>query len=135
MFIDSFGSNSTRHKAVTGVYLSFSNIVRRYKHHQQNIHTFMLIPPDAPLEAALKPLREDLILLEKGVEMKYTEDGKISKVVVKAAISCLIADHIQACEICRHIGVNATMNCRACWIDKEHRADHTVSVLPHESTN
>lgn len=94
----------------------------------------MLIPPQAPLHEALQPLREDLSLLQKGVEMKYVEDGKTSKVVVKAAISCIVADHIQACELCRHIGVNATMNCRACWVDKEHRADHTLSVLEHHTT-
>lgn len=95
----------------------------------------MLVPPGVPLFEALKPLREDLKLLGKGVEMKKAEgDNTMTTVTVKGGISCLIADHIQACENCRHIGVSALLNCRSCWVHKVYRSDHTINLLDHETT-
>ena len=96
----------------------------------------MLIPPQVALTQALAPLRQDLAVLRKGVDMKHlsSPSGEISNVTVKGMISCIIADHIQACELCRHIGVNANKNCRACWVDKIDRTDETLFIRDHNIT-
>ena len=68
----------------------------------------MLIPPEVNLFEALKPLREDLLKLEKGVSLLF--NGKTH--IVRGAISTIVADHIQAIDLCRHLGCAANLNSR-----------------------
>ena len=106
LFLDSFGVNSTRNTSVTGVYISFSNIRRQMKHLQDNIYTVMLIPPNVSLKEALQPIRSDLIKLQKGYKALKYEENKATEVEVKGAISALIFDHPQGCELSRHLGTS-----------------------------
>ena len=91
----------------------------------------MLIPPHVALHEALEPLRLDLLKLQEGVQLQQYMKGKAQKVLVKGLISCVIADHPQACELSRHLGVNANQNCRSCWTSKEERIKFTGSILDH----
>ena len=134
LFIDSFGVHSTRNNSITGVYISFSNIVRAAKHLQENIHTVMLIPPNVPLLDAVKPVRNDLIALYKGFHACKYEENKVMDVEVKGAISVNIGDHPQACEISRHLGIPANMNCRICWVPIDKRSTYSSKLFDHQYT-
>ena len=134
LFIDSFGVYSTRNTSVSGIYISFFNIRRGVKHIQDNIQTVMLIPANVNLDDAIKPVRDDLITLYKGFKAPAYEDGKIREVEVKGALSIIVADHPQACEISRHLGVPAQMNCRICWTTKEERAKYSDKCFNYRYT-
>ena len=94
----------------------------------------MLIPPNAPLLEALKPVREDLIQLYKGFKASKYEDNKSVLVEAKGAISVIIGDHPQACEISRHLGVPANMNCRLCWVSIEDRGTYSSKLFDYNYT-
>ena len=134
VFIDSFGSFSTRDRSTTGVYISFSNILREHKHHREHVHTAMLISPNVKLSDALTPLRRDLKLLERGITVKKAENGRVMDVDVKGGVSLIITDHVEACVVCRHMGNNATMNSRECWCTKVDRTNFSTSILDHTMT-
>ena len=133
LFIDSFGACTTRNRSVTGVYVSFSNIQRRFKHCQRNVNTLMLVP-HVSLCSAIERLRADLIKLQKGVFFNEYEEEKVNKILVKGLISCVVSDHPQACDISRHLGVNANQNCRLCWTNKAERAKFSSIILDHSQT-
>jgi hypothetical protein len=94
----------------------------------------MLIPPEVDLKDALAPVCKDLIKLQKGVTLKEFKDNRCIDIEVKGGISCIIADHPQACDLSRHLGVNANQNCRLCWSDKFDRSNFSTSILHHENT-
>ena len=94
----------------------------------------MLLPPHISLCFAIEPLRIDLIKMQQGVLFNQYSGDKVEKILVKGLISCLIADHPQACDISRHLGVNANQNCRACWVSKEERTKFTSKILDHAQT-
>ena len=134
LFLDSFGVYSTRNTSVTGVYISFSNIRRQMKHFPDSIYTVMLIPPNVSLKEALQPIRSDLIKLQQGYKALKYEENKATEVEVKGAISALICDHPQACELSRHLGTAALMNCRMCWVNIKDKSRFSEKFFNHHYT-
>ncbi len=59
-------------------------------------------------------------------------DGHMVK--IKAAMSCIIADHVQACYNCEHMGNNAEKNCRYCMASKAQRTDVDLPILEWRMT-
>ena len=107
---------------------------RALKHLQDNIHTHMLIPSHVDISQALDPLRKELIDLQAGVSMDCVINGTRQQKTVKALISCIIADHPQACDITRHLGVAANKACRLCWVSKEEKSKYSKDMLSHRNT-
>ena len=95
----------------------------------------MLVPPHASLYDALQPLRRDLKHLENGIEIETWKETEGRKTMtMRGAISCLIADHPQACENTRHMGNMAKKNCRTCHVDKSERTVWDPIILDHSFT-
>ena len=94
----------------------------------------MLVPPQVALHEALVPLKEDLVTLRQGVKMQAYVNGERKEVMVKAAISFVVSDHPQGCELARHLGVAANKNCRFCWTSKEQRSEYHPDMLNHRNT-
>ncbi len=134
VFIDSFAGYAFRKRSTTGVYASFSNIRSRYRSNRDNIYTLMLLPPRVSLYEALAPLRRDLHILERGLDVMLFDGQRSRSVRVWGAVSVLVADHVQACHNCNHLGNTANKNCRFCFIDKEERMMFDTSILSFQMT-
>ena len=93
----------------------------------------MLIPALVTLSEALEPIRQDLIQQYKGFKTLIYKDQKVT-VEVKGAISFIICDHPQACEISHHLGVPAKMNGHMCWINKNECSKYADKIFNHRFT-
>ena len=135
LFLDNYGTYSTRNRSTTGVYISFSNIRLKHKFARQHVHTITLVPPGVPLKQALKPLFHELrVLARDGFEVQYREGEEVRTVRVKGAISGLPSDHFQACMNSNHLGSNAQRNCRMCMVTKNERTEYDTKILNWEYT-
>jgi hypothetical protein len=91
IYIDSFGPvNASRAKGSwTAVYMSLSNIQQAHKKLRQHIKTVMIIPPDVDLTEALKPLCEDIKMLESEAGCNF------HGLSIHGEVSFLISDHVR----------------------------------------
>jgi hypothetical protein len=128
LFIDGFGSFTTRTRSTTGVYLSFANLRHSFKFNRKYIYTYMLIPPGIGLREALAPLVAELKALEtSGLEVRMYPSGK--RETIHGAVAYIMSDHDQACKTIKHAGNNALKNCRVCLVDKKDRSTYTIKIL------
>ncbi len=133
LFIDGFGSYTTRTRNTTGIYVSFANLRNEVKYTRKYIYTVSLIPKGVALADALVPLVEELQKLEdEGVEVEMYPTGE--RVRVHASIAYILSDHVQACSTIGHIGNNAIMNCRCCLVEKDDRCLFSKALLDHDMT-
>jgi hypothetical protein len=127
IYMDGFGR-----KGATGVYMRVSGIRSKYKSCQEFVKTLMVVPRGVDMHIVLTVVRRDVLLLEKGF---YTFDSRTGcNVLLKGALSFLPADYVQACKNCRHMGNNATRNCKCCWVHKDDRLNVTIDILDHTNT-
>lgn len=61
-----------------------------------------------------KPIVEDLMKLEKGIEMFDTHLGK--NVLVISPLICALCDNVRSAELLNHMGSKATRLCRLCMV-------------------
>ncbi len=119
------------------VNVSFSNIRVAYKYSRKYVFTLMLLPPHVSLHEALAPLRRDLAELERGISVQVhppPHGQEAQTITVTGSVSMLLADHVQACSNCCHLGNNANLNCLSCLMKKEDRLVYSPDVLNYNMT-
>ena len=91
-----------------------------------------LIPPNVDDYDALKLLREDVKALQNGFTIFHQEKECFLRIV--GAISLIIADHVEACKLTRHLGNAALKNGRECWTSIQSRIDTQLDFTSFNMT-
>jgi len=75
--------------------------------------------------------RRDVKRLEDGITVWDFFSALPKQVMLFSAVGLLLQDHVAACEQARHLGNNATVNDRSCWVRKSERTDAKLDLWDH----
>src|ERR1700744_562373 len=107
IYLDKFTSKTFRNRNTLGVYLSYSNVLRKVKGFSDFTDVIMLVPPGVDLYEVFAYLRRDLRLLAEGVSFYDAIDKRIKK--LKALVSFLPTDLPQLSSTARHGGCTSSL--------------------------
>jgi hypothetical protein len=110
---DTSGNRSKKWNKFDVVCISLACLPKKESQSLKNIHFIACTNNLSVLEIS-KPVVDDFLLLEKGVEMF---DAYInSNVLVIAPIICMACDNVRAAEMVSHLGSKTLKLCRICLV-------------------
>jgi hypothetical protein len=75
-----------------------------------------------------EPIRLQLLELERGVKISWLNGRPGAPERVYGSLSVFVGDHVEQCEVSRHLGNRATMADRSCWIRREQFTDCSLDL-------